>query len=598
MPQPLDHRGDAPTSDAELLHRFTARQDQAAFAELVRRHAPLVWCVCRQVLPHHADAEDAFQAVFLALVRGAAGIRTGHALPAWLHGVALRVAARLKRASVRRRRREHRVAIREVDQPVSEAAWSRLMAAVHEEIQQLPESERTAFVLCDLQGVRQPDAAARLGWPLGTLSGRLCKARQKLVEQLSRRGIAPSVLALGGIVTSAGSVPAQLVTLVNSFPTAPAAGISTTVAYLATGLVGGLTMRMKLTAAALLVVGAFGFSGGAFVLSQTDAQGPGQPVTATTQPAKPLPPNREEPATVVELNVESLDDTIQAARYWLATVPGAANGQWQPMTMYMSLGRTNWEYKFVDLKSDDRAAFEKAVTTAGNEGWEYAGSERLRTGNEAAQLVLVFKRPAGGMAGGMMGGGGFGGGMGGLGGFGGAPGKPGAPGGVEMAARVFGLKNSKAAEVSAEIEKAFGKVKGFKVIADPVANTIVIFADPATMKEVARLIESREGPIGEPLKNPPPGLTPVPPGLTPGVKKPAVTTPAGSGGGTVPVQSIHVFTLKHANADEIASVLKRVFTTAEITPDPRTNQLIIRSDDRTRAEMQSVLERLDVPIKK
>jgi hypothetical protein len=132
------------------------------------------------------------------------------------------------------------------------------MATVHEEVQRLPDAERTAFVLCDLEGVRQPDAAARLGWPLGTLSGRLCKARQRLLEQLSRRGVAPGVLAVGGLAGAAGTVPAALVEQVTSFPTAAAAGVSSTVAALARGLVEGTTMRTKVLAAALLVAGAIG----------------------------------------------------------------------------------------------------------------------------------------------------------------------------------------------------------------------------------------------------------------------------------------------------------------------------------------------------
>src|ERR1700722_9986965 len=99
---------DARTPDADLLARFVRTRDDAAFSELVRRHGPLVWAVCRQLLPHHADAEDAFQAVFLALVQGAGTIRTREALPAWLHGVAVRAVTRVKRAATRRRQREER----------------------------------------------------------------------------------------------------------------------------------------------------------------------------------------------------------------------------------------------------------------------------------------------------------------------------------------------------------------------------------------------------------------------------------------------------------------------------------------------------------
>jgi RNA polymerase sigma factor (sigma-70 family) len=155
---------DGRVGDAELLRRFTADRDETAFAALVRRHGPLVWAVCRQLLPHEPDAEDAFQATFLALVRGADRVRTPAALGAWLHSTAYRVAQQAKRSAARQRQRDHVAAAPEAAAPVADSAWDRVQSAVHEEVGRLPEPLRTAFVLCDLQGVRQPEAAAALGW--------------------------------------------------------------------------------------------------------------------------------------------------------------------------------------------------------------------------------------------------------------------------------------------------------------------------------------------------------------------------------------------------------------------------------------------------
>src|SRR5438045_6906001 len=102
----MARKAEALTSDANLLSRYTRDRDHRAFEELVRRHGPLVWAVCRHLLPHPADAEDAFQATFLALVRCAASIRDGRTVPAWLHGVAVRVATQARREFARRRARE------------------------------------------------------------------------------------------------------------------------------------------------------------------------------------------------------------------------------------------------------------------------------------------------------------------------------------------------------------------------------------------------------------------------------------------------------------------------------------------------------------
>ncbi|HUR53427.1 MAG TPA: sigma-70 family RNA polymerase sigma factor, partial [Gemmataceae bacterium] len=277
-------------SDAELLERFTGSKDEAAFAEIVRRHGPMVWAVCRHTLTEAADADDAFQATFLALVRSAHTIRTGSAVGGWLHGVAVRVCTKVRRGAVRRRQREQKVACPEADRPVPDSTWDGLLAAVHEEVQKLPEAERTAFVLCDLEGVRQPDAAERLGWKLGTLSGRLTRARQRLLERLTSRGLAPALAAGGlgvGVATACaaaipgwgqprgtGVQPAATVPddLVHNAVVLSRAGdaVPPVILKLVTGVVP--MSRTKLFAAAVFAVG--GLAVGSGLMATADAQTP------------------------------------------------------------------------------------------------------------------------------------------------------------------------------------------------------------------------------------------------------------------------------------------------------------------------------------
>jgi RNA polymerase sigma factor (sigma-70 family) len=670
-------RADARTPDADLLDRFVRSKDASAFEELVRRHGPLVWAVCRQLLPHHADAEDAFQATFLALVRGAGAIRAGEALPAWLHGVAVRVAARAKRAAARRRQRERRVAVPEADRPVPDSTWASLMAAVHEEVQRLPDAERTAFVLCDLEGVRQPDAAARLGWPLGTLSGRLCKARQRLLEQLSRRGIAPGVLAVGGLAGSAGTVPAALAERVTSFPAATAAGVSSTVAQLARGLAEGATMRTKVLAAALLVAGAIGVTGGAMVISTADAQtGSG----SSAGPPAGLPPGSgAPPGTGAGLPLGALGGgggqtvpagpggllpgsgagglqppgaggagagTVPAGPGGLLSGPGVATGMAPPGMGQgggsglggVWLGGTHaWEYKFVDIKID-RKEFEKVITQHGKDGWEFCGSERFNDGNKA-EFVLVFKKPKGGNfpfggGGGMpgfgegMGGWGRGGaggfdfslpGLGGGGVFGGG-GRMGG-GGADVENLVHKLKHVHAADVATALEKALSGAKVLKVVAEPVSNTIIIVTDPASMKTARKMIDELDvnpkggsggsslggptgGSSGGSSLGPPGGTGPGVGGFRPGSGRPPGGIGPGAagptvGGGAPRDGAITVYALKHAVAEELVPVMKKVFPNTDITAEPRTNQLIVRThDEKAATEIEALIQRLDVQVPK
>jgi RNA polymerase sigma factor (sigma-70 family) len=178
-------------TDGELLERYVARSDGAAFEVIVGRHGPMVLRACSAAVGDAHEADDAFQATFLVLVRKAGTIRVGDSLGPWLHEVARRVSACARTSSARRTRHERRAAERS-SRTVGGAEVDDLAPALHEEVGRLPDHYRTAVILCDLEGLTQDQAAARLGWPLGTVRSRLARGRDRLRGRLVRRGLAPA----------------------------------------------------------------------------------------------------------------------------------------------------------------------------------------------------------------------------------------------------------------------------------------------------------------------------------------------------------------------------------------------------------------------
>jgi RNA polymerase sigma factor (sigma-70 family) len=238
---------------AELLARFAADRDEDAFAELVRRHGPLVWGVARQVLGHDQDAEDAFQATFLLLARNAETIRTAAAVAGWLHGTAWRVATKARTRSANRQRREQSTPSRPKSDPAAEAALRELQALLHAEIAVLPAKNRTPFVLCVMEGRSRAEVEKSLGSNEGTLSTRLAWARQRLRSRLLRRGV-DLAAALAAIELARDATAALPATLARSAVAAARTGVATAaVAALAHG--GLMTSKYSPLAALGLVLG-------------------------------------------------------------------------------------------------------------------------------------------------------------------------------------------------------------------------------------------------------------------------------------------------------------------------------------------------------
>jgi RNA polymerase sigma factor (sigma-70 family) len=178
----------AERSDRQVLDCFCERRDEASFSTLVARHGSMVLRVCRRVLQHEQDAEDAYQAVFLVLANRGASIRKRDSLAAWLHGVSYRIALKAKRSAARRQKHECRLPAAS-GAPCSSPSWHDVQLVLDEEIQRLPTVFRAAFVLCVVEGMTGPRAAAELGIPPGTVASRVARARQIIRARLSRRGI-------------------------------------------------------------------------------------------------------------------------------------------------------------------------------------------------------------------------------------------------------------------------------------------------------------------------------------------------------------------------------------------------------------------------
>ncbi len=262
--------------DGELLERFIDAHDEAAFTVLIEKHGPMVLGVCRRALTSLHDAEDACQATFLVLSRKAATVSKKASLGSWLHGVAGRVSANLKREQGRRRSRERMRDSAPSKDPANEVLWSEVQAVLDEELQLLPDRYRAPLVLCYLECLTRDEAATQLGVSPGSLHGLLERGRDLLRKRLVKRGLALSAVlsavALGGSLARAlsptfvlsssraaallaagkplpeGAVAAQVLTLTqevvkNMFITKLKLGAAAFVCVVATLVGGGFTTQ-------------------------------------------------------------------------------------------------------------------------------------------------------------------------------------------------------------------------------------------------------------------------------------------------------------------------------------------------------------------
>jgi RNA polymerase sigma factor (sigma-70 family) len=286
-------------TDGQLLECFLAGRDEGAFEALLRRHGPMVLGVCRRVLRHEQDAEDAYQATFLVLARKAASVRPRDMVGNWLYGVAYHTALKARAAAARRRTKEREAAAMPRPQAADEV-WRRLEPLLDQELSRLPDRYRVPIVLCDLEGKTRKEAARQLGWAEGTVASRLARGRGLLGQRLTRHGLALSggavAAALARVAAAAApvAVPAgPLVKAAGLFAAGQAApGVSARVAALTEGVLRAMLLsKLKIATAVVLTLALVGV--GTTLYTQP---APAQDKTNPPGEAAPKAPEKRNPA--------------------------------------------------------------------------------------------------------------------------------------------------------------------------------------------------------------------------------------------------------------------------------------------------------------
>src|SRR5687768_6338774 len=306
-------------TDGQLLEVYLARRDSPSFAALVRRHGPMVWGVCRRLLPCHEDAEDAFQATFLVLVRKATSVVPQHMVGNWLYGVAYQTALKARALAARRQARERQGTDMPEPEAVSPRSSSDLQPVPDQDLPRLPARYRSVLVLCDLEGKTRREAARQLGVPDGTVAGWLARARSMLARRLTRRGVTLSGTTLAVALADSAAPATVPAMLVNStieaaavFAAAPVASgaVPAPVLTLTEGVLKAMllhklkTALVVLAAAAVLTTGLSGLAFRASAGEQGPKQKPPAGPTVEKAPAGPEDELRQLRAEVAQLRSE------------------------------------------------------------------------------------------------------------------------------------------------------------------------------------------------------------------------------------------------------------------------------------------------------
>jgi RNA polymerase sigma-70 factor (ECF subfamily) len=338
-------------SDGQLLDRFVELHEAWAFEAIVERYGPLVWGVCGRVLRDHHDAEDAFQATFLVLARRAASIMPREKIGNWLYGVAYQTAMKARATRAKRRVRERPAWEMTEPEAVPDDYADELLSRLDREVTRLPEKYRVPIILCELQGKTHREAAEQLGWPVGTVSGRLSRARAVLASRLSRGAAPLAVGALGGLLAhdmARAGVPAELVRSAAQAGTLSTAGKAVT-AGVVSAQVAALTEEVlktmlinKLTLATAMLLVVVALAGGATSLTyraqsaepanqRKDSEKPTEqpkPIEAKNQP-KSTEATKEDKPTAAAASTEEVGRPKEPVARGAAEPAPLAEEQWQ-----------------------------------------------------------------------------------------------------------------------------------------------------------------------------------------------------------------------------------------------------------------------------
>lgn len=276
-----------PSPDAELLRAVAGHRDAGAFAEVVRRHGPMVLGVCRRVLRESADADDAFQATFLVLFRKAGGLKQPDRLAGWLHQVAFRTSRKLRAIRSVRRSREKELSDLPAGEAPADFVWREMRPIFDEELSRLPDKLRLPAVLCFLEGCSKREAARVLGWPEGTFSARLQRARERLRSRFTARGLTLSAGALAVALFDAVESAAVTESLIEStiFHATASSATSHGVQVLAEGVLHAMFVTKLKAAVAVVAFASVIGAGTGWVLTP----GFGSTHVVAGQPAKGSP---------------------------------------------------------------------------------------------------------------------------------------------------------------------------------------------------------------------------------------------------------------------------------------------------------------------